>query len=156
MICDILQQKAGKSKKEYKTKNLGNAEHCCGVIVCIAASEKKKYISDDLCNAKQIALNFSILFLNRYSPKGALYYHPRLVICQDMCFSSITKQTYISYGISHQRIGFYDNYYYSKPNTYQLFIYYAFRALNRKIMIFSLEQIQICTHIQKDNPYCEA
>ena len=112
----------------------------------------KIYTSDDLYNAKQIALNFFILFLKRYSPKGALYYHPRLVICQDMCLSSITKQTYISYGISHQRIGFYDNYYYSKPNTYQLFIYYAFRA----IMIFSLEQIQICTHIQKDNQYCEA
>ena len=63
LICDILLQKARKWKKEYKTKNRGNAEHCCGVIACIAASKKKKYISDDLCNAKQIALNFSILFL---------------------------------------------------------------------------------------------
>ena len=55
-------KKLENEKKSIKPKNRGNAEHCCGVIACIAASKKEKYISDDLCNAKQIALNFSILF----------------------------------------------------------------------------------------------
>ena len=55
-------------KKSINQKNRGNAEHCCGVIACIAASKKENYISDDLCNAKQIALNFSILFQSTRRP----------------------------------------------------------------------------------------